>query len=152
MLRNYIPFRENFVEGSIIDTLTKREAADHTVHKGPNNTACTRLDCYRHLHKYVKFLIAPGNGVPIHFLGEPAVGSRCLAGSSPHKSGDVKSNPGPTTHTLQSFGLVTFAINQTQTPIICNHTHNTQWVYLKCTQIKQRQYTFDWRCTIHTPT
>ena len=34
----------------------------------------------------------------------------------------------------------------------CNHTYNTHWVHLKCTQIKQRQYKPDWRCTIHTPT
>ena len=42
--------------------------------------------------------------------------------------------------------------NKKQTSIRCNHTHNTHWVHLKCTQIKQRQYKPDWRCTIHTPT
>ena len=52
-------------------------------------------------------------------------------------------------HSLQSFGFVTFVINKQQTSIRCNHTH---WVHLKCTQIKQRQYKPDWRCTIHTPT
>ena len=31
----------------------------------------------------------------------------------------------------------------------CNYTH---WVHLKCTQMKQRQYKPEWRCTIHTPT
>ena len=40
-------------------------------------------------------------------------------------------------------------INKQQTSIRCNHTH---WVHLKCTQIKQRQYKPDWRCTIQTPT
>ena len=42
-------------------------------------------------------------------------------------------------------------INKKQTSIRYNHTHNTHWVHLKCTQ-KQRQYKPDWRCTIHTPT
>ena len=49
---------------------------------------------------------------------------------------------------------MTFVTNnkQQQTTIRCNHTHNPRWVDLKCTQIKQRQYKPDWRCTIHTPT
>ena len=63
------------------------------------------------------------------------------------KAGDVESNPGPTTHTntLQSFWIC----DHKQTSIRSNHIH---WVHLKCTQIKQRQYKPDWRCTIHTPT
>ena len=40
-------------------------------------------------------------------------------------------------------------INKQQTSIRCNHTH---WVHLKSTQIKQRQYKPDWRCTIRTRT
>ena len=69
-------------------------------------------------------------------------------------AGDVESNPGPTTHANkhQSFGFVTSVTNNKQTSIRCNHTHNTHWVHLKCTQIKQRQYKPDWRCTIHTHT
>ena len=43
-------------------------------------------------------------------------------------------------------------IKKQQTSIRYNHTHNTRWVDLKCTQIKQRQYKPDWRCTIHTHT
>ena len=39
-----------------------------------------------------------------------------------------------------------------QTSIRCNHTHNTHWVHLNCTQTKQRRYKPDWRCTFHTPT
>ena len=69
------------------------------------------------------------------------------------KAGDVESNPGPTTHTnntLQSFGFVTSVTNK-ETSLRCNHTHNTHWVNLKSTQIKQRQYKPNWRCTIHTP-
>ena len=40
-------------------------------------------------------------------------------------------------------------IKKQQTSIRCNPTY---WVHLNCTQIKQRQYKPDWRCTIHTPT
>ena len=35
----------------------------------------------------------------------------------------------------------------TPTSIRCNHTHNAHWVHVKWTQIKQRQYKPDWRCT-----
>ena len=56
--------------------------------------------------------------------------------------------------TMEDSGLMTrwhTQINKKQTPIRCNHTHNTHWVHLKCTHIKQRQYKPDWSCTIHTP-
>ena len=43
-------------------------------------------------------------------------------------------------------------LNTKQTSIRCNQIHNIQWVHLKCTQIKHRQYKPDWRCTIYTPT
>ena len=74
------------------------------------------------------------------------------------KAGDVESNPGPTTHTNKHTPVIWICdlchkqINKKQTPIRCNHTHNTHWVHLKCTYIQQRQYKPDWRCTIHTPT
>ena len=73
------------------------------------------------------------------------------------KAGNVESNPGPT-HTNKHTPVIWICdlchkqINKKPTSIRCNHTHNTHWVHLKCTQIKQRQYKPDWRCTIHTPT
>ena len=78
--------------------------------------------------------------------------------SLPPEMGDVESNPGPTTHTnkhtpvIWIYDLCHKQINKKQTSIRCNHTHNTHWVHLKCTQIKQRQYKPDCRFTIHTPT
>ena len=66
--------------------------------------------------------------------------------------------PGPTTHTEKHTPVIWICdlchkqINKKQTSIRCNHTHNTHWVHLNCTHIKQRQYKPDWRCTIHTPT
>ena len=77
-------------------------------------------------------------------LGKPAVAHFRLAGSAPHKNGGrrVKSWPD---HTHKQ-------INKKQTSIRCNHTDNTRWVHLKCTQIKQRQDKRDWICTIHSPT
>ena len=76
------------------------------------------------------------------------------------KAGDVnhESNPGPTTHTNKHTPVIWICdlyhkqINKKQTSIRFNHTHNTHWVHLNCTHIKQRQYKPDWRCTIHTPT
>ena len=52
-------------------------------------------------------------------------------------------------HTLQACHK---QISKKQTSIKYNHTHNTHWVHLNCTQIKQQQYKPDWKCTIHTPT
>ena len=97
---------------------------------------------------------APRDGVPIPFWGQ-AVATCRLAGSAPHKSRDVKSNPGPTTHTNNHAPVICVChkqINKKQTSIRCNHTHNTHWVHLKCTHKKLRQYKPDWRCTIHTLT
>ena len=95
------------------------------------DTTCTRLECCRHLHKLC--LHNPRDGGPIRFFGKPAVAPFRLAGSAPHKSG------GPLSQTN----------TQETSSIRCNHTH---WVHLICTQIKQRQYKNDWRCTIHAPT
>ena len=73
------------------------------------------------------------------------------------KAGDVESNLGPTTHTNKHTQVIWICdlchkqINKKQSSIRCNHTHNTHWVHLNCTHIKQRQYKPDWRCTIHTP-
>ena len=69
------------------------------------------------------------------------------------KAGDVESNPGPMTHTNKHTPVIWICdlchkqIKKQRTSIRCNHTHNTHWVHLNCTQIKQRQYKHDWRCT-----
>ena len=74
------------------------------------------------------------------------------------KAKDVESNPVPTTHTNKHISVIWICdlchkqINKQHTSIRCNHTHNTHWVHLNCTKIKQRQYKPDWRCTIQTPT
>ena len=77
-------------------------------------------------------------------------------------SAQIVSNPGPTIHTnkhspaltpvIWTCDLCHKLINKQQTSIRCNHAHNTHWVHLKFTQIKQQQYKPYWRCTIHTPT
>ena len=98
---------------------------------------------------------APRDGGPIPFLGKSAVVPCRLAGSAPHKSGGcpVKSWPDDThnkhTPVIWIYDMCHKQINKKQISIRCNHTH---WVYLKYTQIKQRQYKPDWRCIIHTPT
>ena len=97
------------------------------------------------------------NWARFRFLGKPTVAPCRLGGSAPHKSGgrQVKSWPHHTnkhTPVIWICDLCHEQINLKQTSIRCNHTHNTHWVNLKCTQIKHRQYKPDWRCTIHTPT
>ena len=103
--------------------------------------------------------LAPRDGGPIPFFwGRPAVAPCRLAGSAPDKSEGrrVKSWPDDThrqTHSsLWIYDLCHKQINKKQTSIRCNHTHNTHWVHLNSTHIKQRQYKPEWRCTIHTPT
>ena len=98
-------------------------------------------------------------GARFHFFGasRPSLPAAWLA-LLLTKAGDVESNPGPTTHPDKHTPVIWICdlchkqINKKQTSIRCNHTHNTHWVHLNCTHIKQRQYKPDWRCTIHTPT
>ena len=126
------------------------------------DTACTMLECCRDLHKLMSTKSLPSEDVgPIpFFFGKPVVSPCHLVISAPHKSGGrrVKSWPD---HTHKQTSLVIWIcdlchkqINKKQTSIRFNHTHthNTHWVHLNCTHIKQRQYKPDWRCTIHTPT
>ena len=97
--------------------------------------------------------LPPEMGTRFRFFGQ--AGRRSLPsdwfGSSQKRgtSSQILARRHTQTNTLQPFGCVTSVINKKQTSIRCNHTH---WVHLKCTQIKQRQYKPDWRCTIHTPT
>ena len=74
------------------------------------------------------------------------------------KAGEVESNPDPKTDTNKHTPVIWICdlchkqIKKQPTSIRCNHTHNTHWVHLNCTQIKQRQYKPDWRCTFPTHT
>ena len=76
-----------------------------------------------------------------------------MVGSAPHKSGrrSVKFWPVDThkPYSLQAFGFVTFVTNKINKPQSDVATH---WIHLKLSQIKQRQYKPDWRCTIYTHT
>ena len=121
------------------------------------NTACTRLDCCRHLQKLCLHNPCPQGPIPFFLASRPALPAAWLALLFT-KAGDVESNPGSTTHTNKPTPVIWICnlchkqINKIETSIKCNHTHNTHWVYVKCTHIQQRQYKPDWRCTIHTPT
>ena len=105
----------------------------------------------------VNTTLSPEMGTRIRFMGKPAVAPCRMAGSAPTKAGDVESNSSSTTHTNKHAPVIWICdlchkqIKKQQTSIRCNHTHNTHWVHLNCTQIKERQYKPDWRCTIHTP-
>ena len=93
----------------------------------------------------------------VFWAGRPSLPSAWLA-LFLTKAEDVESNPGPTTHTTKHTPVIWICdlchkqINKQQISIRCNHIHNTHWVHLKCTYMKQRHYKPNWRCTIHTPT
>ena len=118
------------------------------------DTTCTRLECYRHLYKLCQHNPAP---IPFFWASRPSLPAARLA-QLLAKAVDVESNPGPTTYINKHTPVIWICdlchkqIKKQQTSIRCNHTHNTHLVHLNCTQIKQRQYQPDWRCTIYTPT
>ena len=48
----------------------------------------------------------PSNGGPIyHFWGKPAMRTRRMAGTAPHKSGDIETDPGVTTTHKSGFAI-----------------------------------------------
>ena len=137
----------------LADLIVYNDTAEDCV-KLQEDTTCTRLDCFRHLHKLCLHNPCPRYGGPIPFLGKPAVAPCRMAGPAPNKSRGrrVKSWPDDThkhTPVIWISDLSHKQINKKQTSTRCNHTH---WVHLKCTHIQQRQYKPDWRYTIHTPT
>ena len=94
---------------------------------------------------------APRDGSPIPFFlaSRPSLPRLC---SSQKRGTSIQILTWPHTPVIWICDLCHKQINKKQTSIRCNHTHNTHWVHLKCTQIKQWQYKPYWRCTIHTPT
>ena len=63
-------------------------------------TTCMMLECCRHLHKLcIHNPCTQRWGTDSVYLDKAVVAPYRLAGSAPHKSGDVESNPSPTTHT-----------------------------------------------------
>ena len=59
-----------------------------------------RWSCHSGLATLCKFcrpFPPPVMGTRLPFLSKPAMRTRWMAGNAPHKSGDVKTNPGPTT-------------------------------------------------------
>ena len=124
------------------------------------DTACTSLECYRHMYTLCLLNPSPRDGSPIpFFLGQAGCrallpGWLCSSQKRVASSQILSRRPHTNKHTLVVWicDLRHKQINKQQTSIRCNHTHNTPWVHLKCTHIKQRQYKPDWRCTIHTLT
>ena len=113
------------------------------------DTACTRLECCRHLHKLCLHNPCPVGKFP--FFGQagrrsmPPGWLRTLQRRG--MSSQILARRHKQTHS--SHGFVTSVINKQHNLIRCNDTH---WVHLKYTQIKRRQYKANWRFTIHTPT
>ena len=90
-------------------------------------------------------------GVRFTFLvGKPAIQTRCMAGTVPHKSGrcrDKSMADNNTKHVwisdicgIQSHGKKHISIR-------CNRIEH--WLYLRCAGIRLAQYTYTWTCYLH---
>ena len=121
------------------------------------DTACTRLECCRHLHKLCLHNPCPQRWGPITFFWQ--AGRRSLPSgwlcSTQKRGRRVKSWPDDThkhTHSTVIWicDLCHKQINKKHTSIRCNYSHNTYRGHPKCTLIKQRQYKPDWRCISFT--
>ena len=91
------------------------KAVDEAMSLAPNDTAYKRCSCHSGLKllcKLCRTLPPPAMGDPIYrFLGMSAMRTRWMAGAAAHKSGDVETNPGPTTLNNKS-GFMISAINK----------------------------------------
>ena len=84
------------------------------------------------------------------FLGMPAMRTRWMASATAHKSGDVETNPGPTTLNKKVW-ICDICHKQIharkQISIRCNRIEH--WVHLRCAGIRQAQNTDTWTCHLH---
>ena len=119
---------------SLDDLIVYDDIADDCV-KVQEDTACTRLDCCRHLHK-----LCLHNPDYVFWASRPSLPAAWLA-LLLTKAGDVESNPGPTTHTNKHTPVIWICdlchkqINKKQTSIR-QHTLGSSELYT----YKQRQY------------
>ena len=96
------------------------------------DTAYTKLEYCRHLHNLCLHNCCPQRWGPdsILWASRPSIPAAWLALLFT-KTGDVESNPGPTTHTNKHTPVIWIRdlyhkqIHKKQTLIRCNHTHNT---------------------------
>ena len=84
------------------------------------------------------------------FLGKPAMRTRWIAALLLTKAGDIKTNPGPTTSHKRVW-ICDICYKQIhvrkQISIRCNRIEH--WVHLRCSGIRQAQYTYTWTCHLH---
>ena len=76
--------------------------------------------------------------------------TRWMDGAAPHKSGDVETNPGPSTLNKRVW-ICDICYKQIQVRkqiyIRCNSIEH--WVHLRCAGIRQEQYTDTWTYHLH---
>ena len=126
--------------------LVEDARGDH-MEEVPNDTAYKRWSC----HSELKLLCKLCRISPIYrFLGMSAMRTRWMAGAVAHKSGDVETNPGPTTLNKKVW-ICDICHKQIhvrkQISIRCNRI--AHWVHLRCAGIRQAQYTDIWNCHLH---
>ena len=99
----------------------------------------------------VSKLPGPSNGCTIYrFLGKPAMRTRWMAGAAPHKSGDVETNPGPTTLNKRAWICdICYKQIHVRKQLSMRGNMNQHWVHLRCAGIRQEHYTDTWTCHLH---
>ena len=122
--------------------------------EAPNDTAYKRWSCrsgHKLLCKLCRTLPPPVTGArfTIFLANRPCRPAGWLA-LLLIKAGDVETNPGPT-NTRKQVWICDICDKQihvrNQISIMCNRIKH--WLHLRCTGIRQAQYTDTWACHLH---
>ena len=120
----------------------------------PSDTTYKRWSCHKLLCKLCRTLPHPAMGArfTVFWASRPCRPAGWLA-LLLTKSGDVKTNPDPTTSNKRVWicDVCYKQINvRKETSIRCNRIEH--WVHLRCAGIRQAQYTDTWTCHLHRKT
>ena len=119
--------------------------------KASNDTAYNRWNCHKLLCKLCQTFPSPAMGAKFtFFLASRPCGPAGWWALLLTKAGDAETNPGPTTlnKRVWIFDICYKQIHvRNQISIRCNRIEH--WVHLRCTGIRQAQYTYTWTCHLH---
>ena len=118
----------------------------------PNDTAYKRWSCHSS-HKLLFNLILPpqqwGPDLPFFGASRPCGPARWLA-LLLTKTGDVETNPGPTTSNKRDWICdIGYKQIHVRKQISIRYNKIEHWVHLRCAVIRQAQYTDTWTCHPH---
>ena len=120
-----------------------------TIWKAPNDTAYKRWSCHsghKLLCKLCRPLPPPAMEAQFTVLGQAVHADPLLI----TKAGDVDTNPGPTTSNKWVW-ICDICHKQihVRKQISIRYNRIEHWVHLRCTGIRQAQYTDTWTCHLH---